>query len=42
MGEDSFNSMIVQVAIYALLTSAIEVELLLSHDRSNESSVRKM
>lgn len=31
-----------QVAIYALLTSAIEVELLLSHDRSNESSVRKI
>lgn len=35
--------MAVQVAIYALLKTAIEVEILLSHDRhSNPSPVKEM
>lgn len=34
--------MAVQVAVYALLKTAIEVEILLSHDRHNPSPVKEM
>lgn len=41
--ESSIHGMLTQVAVYALLKTAIELEILLSQERQNESSpVRNM
>ena len=43
MVEESLTAMILQVAVYAMLKTAIEVEILLSQERyNNPSPIRKM
>ncbi|KAG5229154.1 hypothetical protein IMY05_016G0167300 [Salix suchowensis] len=40
--QESLINMAVQVAVYALLKTAIEAEVLVSHDRHNPSPVKEM
>ncbi|KAJ6700804.1 hypothetical protein OIU74_012198 [Salix koriyanagi] len=40
--QESLINMAVQVAVYALLKTAIEAEVLVSHDRHNPSPFKEM